>query len=225
MNNIDNDAVADHYGSGQLIEAIRSGITALGKSTSSVTIDDLAPVDEFHIGGRPATKALLDQINLMPDDLVLDIGCGLGGTSRYIATTHDCVVRGIDLTPEYVSAGNEICKWLGLRDLIRLQQGDALSTGFDNEEFDAACMLHVGMNIADKEALFAEIGRVLRPGGQLAVYDIMKRDDQPLQYPVPWASNSKTCAIAPPRQYRDGLDSLIGVRPRKRLPFVASQKS
>ncbi len=205
MKNIDNDKVVSHYGSGELIEAIRDGIAALGKSTGSVTIDDLAPVDEFHIGGRSASRALIDQMGLMADDLVLDIGCGLGGTSRFIANNYDCVVRGIDLTPEFISAGNEICKWLKLDDVIRLQKGNALNTGFDDDEFDAACMLHVGMNIAEKTSLFAEIARVVRPGGCLAVYDIMKRDDQPLQYPVPWASDSQGCALASQSQYRDAM--------------------
>jgi cyclopropane fatty-acyl-phospholipid synthase-like methyltransferase len=70
----------------------------MGKTTDTVTIDDLAPMDEFHIGGRKATEELVSQLQLAPADHVLDIGCGLGGAARFVASRHHCQVTGIDLT-------------------------------------------------------------------------------------------------------------------------------
>ena len=96
--------VADHYARGDLVEAIREGLARIGKSETTVTADDLAPVDEFHIGGR-ATDALARQLSLAAEDRVLDIGCGLGGPARQIAAKYGCGVTGIDLTHDYVDAG------------------------------------------------------------------------------------------------------------------------
>lgn len=68
-------------------------------------------------------------------------------------------------------------------------------------------MLHVGMDIPDKAALFAEMHRVLRPRGTFAIYDIMRLTDAPLAYPVPWAQAADDCAIATPETYRAGLQN------------------
>ena len=79
--------VADHYARGGLIAAIRDGLARMGKTETTVTAEDLAPVDEFHIGGRASTGDLAQQLALAAEDRVLDIGCGLGGPARQIAAT------------------------------------------------------------------------------------------------------------------------------------------
>src|SRR5271170_677697 len=94
--------ISTHYTHGNLIAAIRSGIESLGKTINSVTVDDLAPVDEFHIGGRQASEHFLDQLDLTSEKHILDVGCGLGGPARFAANRCGCHVSGIDLTPEYV---------------------------------------------------------------------------------------------------------------------------
>ena len=199
------DAVVDHYSHGRLLDAILAGVTALGKTTGTVSVDDLAPVDEFHIGGRQASEDFIGQLGLSSDDLVLDVGCGIGGTARYVASTWGCRVAGLDLTPEYVETGEAMCAWVGLGDRVDLTHGSALAMPFESAHFDAAIMLHVGMNIADKAGLFAEVNRVLRPGGIFGVYDIMRTSDDPLVYPVPWATLPETSALATPEDYRTAL--------------------
>jgi SAM-dependent methyltransferase len=196
------DAVVDHYSHGRLLDAILAGVTALGKTPETVGIDDLAPVDEFHIGGRQASEDFIGQLGLSSDDLVLDVGCGIGGTSRYLASHFGCRVTGLDLTPEYVETGRALCAWVGLAGRVDLCQGSALAMPFESARFDAAVMLHVGMNIADKAGLIAEVNRVLRPGGTFGVYDIMRTSDDPLVYPVPWATVPETSAVATPQDYR-----------------------
>lgn len=156
--------VADHYARGDLIGAIREGLARIGKSESTVTAEDLAPVDEFHIGGRAATEELARQLALAAEDRVLDIGCGLSGPARQIAVNYGCHVTGIDLTRDYVDAGNVLSGWLHLEERVSLHQGNALALPFADASFAAAYMLHVGMNVGDKPALFAEAARVLRPG-------------------------------------------------------------
>ena len=63
----DQSEVSGHYTHGDLVAAIRKGIESLGKQVGSVTVDDLAPVDEFHIGGRQASEDFLGQLELTPE--------------------------------------------------------------------------------------------------------------------------------------------------------------
>jgi SAM-dependent methyltransferase len=197
--------VSAHYTHGGLTEAIRDGLTSLGKAPDSVTIDDLAPVDEFHIGGRIASEDFLDQLGLTAETQVLDIGCGLGGAARFVATRYGCRVTGIDLTREYVETGNILSTWVGLDQRISLQQGSALALPFDDSSFDRAYMMHVGMNIEDKETLAVEVARILRPGAVFGIYDVMRTGPGDLAFPLPWASTPDLSAVATPERYKAAL--------------------
>jgi SAM-dependent methyltransferase len=199
--------VSTHYTHGNLVAAIRGGVESLGRTIDSVTVDDLAPVDEFHIGGRQASEHFLDQLDLTPEKHILDVGCGLGGPARFAANRYRCQVDGIDLTPEYIETGRVLCGWVGLEKRISLHQGSALSMPFTDDTFDGAYMLHVGMNIEDKAKLCSEVSRVLRPGSLFGIYDVMKTGDGELTFPVPWATTAASSAVATPEQYRSALQA------------------
>ena len=198
--------VSNHYLHGDLLKAIQEALPKLGKTTDTITIDDLAPIDEFHIGGRQATENFLSQLNFSKKEHLLDVGCGLGGASRYISNKYNNRVTGIDLTKEYIETGNVLSTWLKLDKRVSLHQGSALSMPFDDKSFDGAYMLHVGMNIEDKAQLFKEIFRVLKSGTSLGVYDVMQNNDGKLIYPVPWATNESTSYLVEPSQYKHVLE-------------------
>ena len=197
--------VSEHYTHGELLDVIQASVTKLGKTIDSVTIEDLAPVDEFHIGGRLATENLLNQLDFSEKDHILDVGCGLGGASRFVVNKLNNRVTGIDLLQEYIDVGNSLCAWIGLDKQVALHQGSALSMPFEDDTFDGAFMLHVGMNIDDKAKLFTEIYRVLRPGASFGVYDVMQMNDGELAYPVPWAAENSTSKVETPDHYRQAL--------------------
>ena len=198
-------AVASHYTRGGLVDAIRAGIASLGKTPETITIDDLAPVDEFHIGGRRASEDFFGQLGLTAEKHVLDVGCGLGGPARFVAARFGSQVSGLDLTREFVEAGNILCAWTGLERRVSLRQGNALGMPFAERSFDGAHMLHVGMNIDDKEALAKEVARVLRPGSLFGVYDVMQTGPGELAFPLPWAAHPDTSAVATPDRYKAAL--------------------
>lgn len=209
------DALLAHYRHGNLLEAIESSFKKTGKKTgrkigakvSDITIDDLSAVDEFHLGGREATKNILKHVEFSNQADILDIGCGLGGVSRFIADHYRQSVTGIDLSAEYIETGNVLSHWVGLEQQVNLLQGNVQSMPFPDETFGGAVMFHVGMNIADKTKLFNEIYRVLRSGSFIVIYDIMLIGDDKLSYPVPWATNAETSFLATTCQYKEELTS------------------
>jgi SAM-dependent methyltransferase len=184
--------VAHHYTHGGLEQAILAGLAASGVDQARVTPADLAPVDEFHIGGRPATADFAEQLEFAPGSELLDVGSGLGGASRYFAQERGCRVTGIDVTPEYVSVANVLAVRVGLSGMATYRQASALDLPFGAASFDGAYMFHVGMNIEDKHKLFAEIRRVLKPQGVFGIYDVMREAEGDLDFPVPWATGAET---------------------------------
>ncbi|MGB9281242.1 MAG: class I SAM-dependent methyltransferase [Pseudonocardiaceae bacterium] len=198
-------AIGNHYSQGGLERKILDALMTLGADSEYLDTDQLAPVDEFHIGGRAATVELVDQLEMRPGLRVLDVGSGLGGTARYLARRHAVEVTGVDLTAEYVQVAASLTQRAGLADLVQFRQGSATEMPFPDGSFDRACMLHVGMNVADKMTLFTEIRRVLAPGGVFGVYDLMRVGPGAVAYPVPWAANSATSFLAAPERYRELL--------------------
>ncbi len=203
--------VARHYAQGGLEAAILAGLAAAGKDPARLGVDDLAPVDEFHIGGRRATEELAARLPLAPGMKLLDLGAGLGGAARFLAARHGCDVTGIDLTAEYVAVANTLAARVGLAGRVRYVEGSAMALPFADASFDGATMLHVGMNIADKAALFRGVRRVLKPGGFFAIYDVMAEDGGAedgggdLAYPVPWATTAATSFVEPAASYKARL--------------------
>lgn len=198
--------VAAHYGRDDRISAILAALTAAGKDVDHLTLDDLAPIDEFHVRGREATRELGERLNLAPDMHVLDVGSGVGGPSRYVAATYGCRVTGIDLTEQYCRAATVLAERVGLSAKLDYRQGSALAMPFGDRAFDAAYTQHVAMNISDKAALYAEVARVLRPGATFGIYDILQGQGGELIVPVPWARDASVSFLATPDEMRALLE-------------------
>lgn len=203
------ETISTHYDAPDLVARIETALSDAGLAPETVTADQLAPIEEFHVGGRMATDALLSDLNIRPADRALDIGCGTGGTSRHAAAKFGCTVEGIDLTESFIRAGRTLTDWLKLDAKVHLHCGSALDMPFGAAAFDLGWMFHVGMNIEDKQALFTEVFRVLKPGGRFLVYDIMRGQDEttPLAFPVPWASSQADSFVRPPHHYEAALRS------------------
>ncbi|MEM7491502.1 MAG: class I SAM-dependent methyltransferase [Pseudomonadota bacterium] len=195
--------VARHYTTDGLIDRIDAALRAMGADPDRPSFDDLKPVDEFHTGGIEATTHLLDQLDITPDTLVADLGSGLGGTARHIVHRYGATVQGVDLTPAFVAAARDLNGRLGLGDRITLAEGSLLDLPWPDASADLAVMFHVGMNIADKPALFAQVARVLRPGGRFALFDVMRDEaEDDLALPVPWSETAETSHVEAPSIYR-----------------------
>jgi ubiquinone/menaquinone biosynthesis C-methylase UbiE len=165
-------AVAEHYKQRALGEAILAALKAAGKDLDHLTPDDLAPVDEFHSGGRNATVRLAQLAHINRSDRVLDVGCGIGGPSRYLASNFGCQVTGLDFTAEFIALAAMLAQRTRLADKVTYRQGDALDLPFADASFDVVWSQNAAMNIADRYRLYGEMRRVLVAGGRLALQEI-----------------------------------------------------
>ncbi len=202
------NSVENHYGRGDILNSILRALREMGKDVTKLAPADLAPVDEFHIRGREATVELANRAALKPGLRVLDVGSGLGGSVRYLASEHHVQATGIDLTKEYVDVACTLADLVGLKDSVAFQQSSALNIPFEDGSFDVVWTEHVQMNIADKRAFYAEIARVLAPHGRLVFHDIFQGNGGPLHFPVPWAEEQTISFLATPEAVRHIIEAL-----------------
>jgi len=202
----DTVAIERHYGRGGLLDRVLAALQEAGKDVANLSIDDLAPIDELHSRRRQATKDLAGMLAPKAAEHVLDIGSGLGGPARYLAHVYGCRVTGIDLTAEFVATAADLTRRTHLSDRVAFQQGSALDLPFPDASFDLAWSQNVAMNIADRARYYAEMRRVLKPGGRLAIQDVAQGPGGPLHYPVMWADTPVTSFLRTPEETRALLE-------------------
>ncbi len=98
-----------------------------------------------------------------------------------------CRVSGIDITPGFIEAGEELSRLTGMLDQVDLRAGDGATLPYEDSLFDGAYTQHVTMNVADRAAFFAEAFRVIKPGGFFALSEHGLGPKGDPIYPLPWA--------------------------------------
>ena len=191
MHTDDGRAIAAHYSGGRDLDAaVRTALRLAGHDPDGLAWDALTPMDQFHTRGAEATASLARRAAVAGGDRVLDVGGGIGGPARLLAATTGCHVTVLDLTPAYARVGAQLTAGAGLTERVRFETGDATAMPFADGAFDVVWTQHSTMNVADKERLYAEARRVLRPGGRLAMHEIVAGPGGPLDFPVPWAADA-----------------------------------
>lgn len=201
-------SVGAHYGRAGLGDAILAALRGAGKDVDHLTIDDLAPLDQFHTRGKEATLELARLAGVTRETRVLDVGGGVGGPARTLAHETGCQVTVLDLTEEFCRVGEDLTRRTGFSDRVSFRPGDATAMPFGDASFDLAFTQHSSMNVERKERLYAEIHRVLRPGGRLALHEIMAGRNQPIHFPVPWARQPSISHLRPPEEIQAVLRDL-----------------
>lgn len=181
------ELVESHYGSAALGEKILAALQAEGIDTERLTPELLAPLDQLHTRGWAATIEQVQMIDFTSEMFVLDIGCGIGGPARYIASKFGCHVTGIDLTDEFCRTATMLTQRCGLSDLVDFERGNALSLPFGEGSFDLVWCQNVTMNIEDKAGLYGEVRRVLKPDGKFTFTEYTAGPVGDPIYPLSWA--------------------------------------
>lgn len=195
--------IHDYYSPSDLYNKIVAGLNALGKDLSAITLDDLQPVDEFHIRGDAATRELIELAAFTSDMRILDVGCGIGGSTRRLSQETGCHVTGIDLSTEYIDVAERLTTLMNMQERVAFQACSALELPFADNSFDGVWSLQMNMNVEDKLAWLQETCRVLKPGGRAVLYEVCGNKNTPLHFPVPWAQDSSMSFLIPPAAFRD----------------------
>jgi SAM-dependent methyltransferase len=172
-----------------------------------LSVQDLAPLDQFHTRGLAATIKLAHLARIDTNDRVLDLGCGLGGAARYLAATYGCEVCGIDLSPDYVNAAVYLTERTSLSDLVSVSVGNVLDAPFGDASFDVVWTQHVAMNLVGRAQFYREAWRLLKDGGRFALFDVVARRGN-VVYPLPWARTEDASFLLTASQTGDALTSI-----------------
>ena len=196
-----------YYSPNDLYNKIIDGLDRIGQDLSEVTLDDLQPVDEFHIRGDTATKELIRLSDFTPDMHIIDVGCGVGGSTRRLSHETGCRVTGIDLSDQYIDAAERLTQLLAMQERVKFHAASALDLPFDDDTFDGAWSIQMNMNVEDKLSWLQELHRVLKPGGRAVLYEVCGNRNSPVHFPVPWAQDSSMSFLVPPDAFRDVMVS------------------
>ena len=179
-----------HYSARDIEGRILAGIRAAGLNPEQrLSPEELGALDHFHTGGLRATRELLEVVQIRAEHRVLDIGAGLAGSARLLASAVGCRVDCIEMSPDYCAGALLLNRLTGLDDRVQVHQGSALDLPFTDDSFDVVWMQNVGMNIADKRTLYGEIFRVLKPGGRYAFQEMVAGKVTTSYFPLPWATD------------------------------------
>ena len=181
--------VTRHYARhGALSERILSVLAEAGRGSDTLSVEDLSPLDQFHLRGHQATRELAEAAALQSGHTLLDIGCGIGGPARMLAQEFGPAVTGVDLTEAYCRTAAELTQLVDLAPRPRFVCADATALPFPAESFDIIWTQHAARNIPDKAALYGEALRVARRGGRFVLYDVVLGAAGAPYFPAPWAA-------------------------------------
>jgi sarcosine/dimethylglycine N-methyltransferase len=183
-------SLEEHYSARDIEARILAAVRAAGLNPEQpLSPQELGAFDHFHTGGLPASLVLQELAQIRTEDRVLDIGAGLAGPARMLASSSGCRVDCIDLSADYCAGAILLNRLTGLDDRIEVHKASVLDLPFPNGTFDAVWMQNVGMNIADKRKLYEEICRVLKPGGRFAFQEMTSGKTATCYFPLPWATD------------------------------------
>ncbi|MGY8662602.1 class I SAM-dependent methyltransferase [Bradyrhizobium sp. UFLA05-109] len=200
------DGVRDHYAANGLTERLKTALTVLGPEDQRLAPQQLGALDQFHTRGLAATAELARLAGITAEMSVLDVGAGVGGPARFLASTYGCRVTGVDLSQPFVDAARYLTGRTEQSERVSFETASAFAVPFDNGRFDVAWLQHVAMNIPDRAQLYREIRRVLKAGGRFATYDVVLAAGEPL-YPVPWARTPATSFLLSAAATREAVEA------------------
>jgi SAM-dependent methyltransferase len=200
------DKVAAHFAPPDLKQRVSDVLKAAGKDSSNTTVEDLAPLDQWHVMGDIPNRRLAEKAGVKREHHVLDAGSGMGGPARLLAATYGCKVTGIDVTVPYLETAVLLTELTNLTDLVSFQRADATNMPFDDSTFDIVWTQHAAQSVPEKKRFFGELFRVLKPGGRAVVHDLYGGKSPVIHFPAFWGRDDSISFLVSDTEMRRLLE-------------------
>lgn len=159
------------------VDTVKESLVAAGIDPEHARASDLyrRDIDCHNLGMHRMLEVLADVVAEYSaptsGEVLLDLGCGIGGPGRFLADRFGCSVVGVDLLPLRVEVAEALAEMTEMGERVSYRVADATDLHLADTSFAQVWMLDVSMHIRDKRALFAEIARVLRPDGLMVMHE------------------------------------------------------
>jgi len=153
-----------------------------------------------HIGGLPATAALLELCCISKDSIILDVGCGAGVTPVNIAKQYGCRVFGVDISQRMIERSIQRSEIEKVMNKVEFRAADAQELPFEDDFFDAVITESVTAFPEDKQKAVNEYARVTKPGGYVGLNESTWLKSPPTPEMIAWVSQdigSNACPLTP----------------------------
>ncbi len=157
-------------------------------------------------------EIITKKLHIQKTDRVLDAGCGLGGTSLWLADELGCHVEGVSITPDQITRATGYAQSRGLQELAHFSVADYTRTAFPQNSFDVVIAIETICHLVDKKEFYREMMRILRPGGRLLVAEYIAQkapyNASEKKSMNAWLSGWEIPNLWTPREHTEALTSL-----------------
>lgn len=177
-----------------------------------LSVESMFDLDQLHYHGPEAVRTAIDRLGLGAGDRIIDVGSGLGGPARLLASEGGCRVTAIELQPDLDQLAAGLTRRTGLQEQIEHRCEDFLSADRPEPGFDALVSWLTFLHIPERSALLERCYACLRPGGSILVEDFYARPGLgPAQRAM--LANEVFCRELPSwEQYREQIET-AGFKP------------
>ena len=160
-------------------------------------------------GGPDEVAKVVEGVELK-DKTILDIGCGAGGIDVFLAERFKpAKIVGIDVDQELVNRCTVTAREKALNEVLEFRAIEPGPLPFDGDSFDVVFSKDSMIHIEDKQAIFAEIRRVLKPGGVFCASDWLRDNDGPMSEELQYYVETEDLGfgMASPQRYQDAMQA------------------